>query len=57
MTKDPAEGKAELKLVPCATSDGLKEPGSVSALSIQASQEDEAFREGVDQQIAQLFNG
>ncbi len=57
MNKNPAEGKAELKLDPCAEAPGLKEPGSLSALSVHASQVDEAFSEAVDQQIAQLFNG
>ena len=57
MNKNPAEGKAQVKLVPCAAAAGLKEPGGHAALSIQASQVDEAFSEAVDQQIAQLFNG
>ena len=57
MNKNPAEDKAEVKLVPCATSEGLKEPGGLSALSLQASHVDEAFGEAVDQQVAQLFNG
>ena len=57
MNKNPPEGKAELKLDPRASAAGLKEPGSLSALSLQASQVDEAFGEAVDQQVAQLFNG
>ena len=57
MNKNPAEDKAEVKLVPCATSEGLKEPGGLSALSLDITQVDEAFGEAVDQQIAQLFNG
>ena len=57
MNKNPAEDKAEVKLFPCATSAGLKEPGGLADLSLQASQVDEAFGEAVDQQIAQLFNG
>ena len=57
MNKNPAEGKAEVKLFPCSTSAGLKEPGGLAALSIQASHVDEAFSEAVDQQVAQLFNG
>ena len=57
MNKDPAEGKADLKLVPCAAAAGSKEPGSLSALSLQASQVDEAFSEAVEQQVDQLFNG
>ena len=57
MNKNPAAGKAEVKLVPRASAAGLKEPGGLAALSIQASQMDEAFSEAVDQQIAQLFNG
>ena len=57
MNKNPPEGKAELKLDPCASAAGLKEPGSLSALSLQASHVDEAFGEAVDQQVAQLFTG
>ena len=57
MNKDPAEGKADLKWDPCAETRGLKEPGSLSALSLQTSQVDEAFAEAVDKQVAQLFNG
>ncbi len=56
MNKNPAEGKAEVKLSPCAAPAGLKEPGGLAALSIQASQVDEAFGEAVDQQVADLFN-
>ena len=56
MNKNPPEGKAELKLVPCASAAGLKDPGSLSALSLQASHVDEAFSEAVDQQVADLFN-
>ncbi len=56
MNKNPAEGKAQVKLVPCASAAGLKKPGGLSALSLQASQVDEAFGEAVDQKIAQLFN-
>lgn len=52
-----SHGKAQVKLVPCAAAAGLKAPGSLSALSIQASQVDEAFGESMDQQVAQLFNG
>ena len=55
MNKNPPEGKAELKLVPCASAAGLKDPGSLSALSLQPSQVDEAFSEAVDQQISELF--
>ena len=57
MNKNPAEGKADLKLDPCAAARGLEEPGSLAALSLQASHVDEAFGEAVDQQVAQLFNG
>ena len=57
MNKDPAEGRAEVKMDPCAAARGLKEPGSLSALSLQASQVDEAFSEAVEQHIAELFNG
>ncbi|MDC0315479.1 hypothetical protein OAL32_00970 [Synechococcus sp. AH-551-G15] len=56
MNKNPAEGNAEVKLVPCAAAAGLKEPGSLTALSLQASQIDEAFGEAVDQHVAELFN-
>jgi len=52
-----SHGKAQVKLVPCAAAAGLKEPGSLSGLSLQASQVDEAFAKTVDQQVAQLFNG
>ena len=52
-----SHGKAQVKLVPCAAAAGLKEPGSLSALSLQAYHVDEAFGEAVDQQVAQLFNG
>ena len=57
MNKNPAEGKAEVKLVPRAEARGLKEPGGLATFSIQASQVDEAFSEAVEQQVAQLFNG
>ena len=56
MNKNPAGGKAEDKLVPCAEAAGLKAPGSLTALSLQASQIDEAFGEAVDQYVAELFN-
>jgi prevent-host-death family protein len=52
-----SHGKAQVKLVPCASAAGLKEPGGLAALSLLASQVDEAFGEAVDQQVAQLFNG
>ncbi len=52
-----SHGKAQVKLVPCTSAAGLKEPGGLAALSLQASQVDEAFGEAVDQQVAQLFNG
>ena len=52
-----SHGKAQVKLVPCASAAGLKEPGGLATLSLQASQVDEAFGEVVDQQVAQLFNG
>ena len=57
MNKNPPEGKAELKLDPCAAARDLKEPGSLAALSLQTSEVDEAFSEAVDQQVAELFNG
>jgi len=56
LNKDPAGGKVEVKLVPRAAARGLKEPGSLSALSLQASQVDEAFSEAVERHIAELFN-
>ena len=56
MNKNPAEGKAEVKLVPCAAPAGLKEPGGLSAICLKASQVDEAFGEAVDQHVAELFN-
>ena len=40
----------------CAAARGLKEPGILSALSLQASQVDEAFSEAVERHIAELFN-
>ena len=52
-----SHGKAQVRLVPCAATAGLKEPGGLSALSLHASNVDEAFGEAVDQQVAQLFNG
>ena len=57
MNKNHAGGKADLKLDPCAAARGLKEPGGLAALSLQASQVDEAFSEAVEQHIAELFNG
>ena len=57
MNKDLAGGKAEVKLVPCAPTAGLKKPGGLATLSLQASQVDEAFGEAVDQEVAELFNG
>ena len=56
MNKNFANGKAQVKLVPCAAAAGLKDPGGLSALSLQASQVDEAFAAAVDQQVAELFN-
>ena len=56
MSKNPAGGKAEVKLVPRASARDLKEPGSLAALSLQASQVDEAFSEAVERHIAELFN-
>ena len=51
-----SHGKAQVKLVSCAAATGLKGPGSLSALSLPASQVDEAFGEAVDQHVAELFN-
>ena len=56
MNKNPTGGKAEVKLIPRASAADLKKPGGLAALSLQASQVDEAFAEAVDQQVAQLFN-
>ena len=56
MNKNPAEGKAEVKLSPCAAPAGLKEPGGLAIPCLQASQVDEAFSEAVDEQVAELFN-
>ena len=57
MNKNPAGGNAELKLVPRVAARGLKEPGGLATLCLNASQVDEAFSEAVEQHIAELFNG
>jgi prevent-host-death family protein len=51
-----SHGKAQVKLVPCAASAGLKRPGGLAALSSSAAQLDAAFSEALDQQVAELFN-
>ena len=57
MKKNPAEDKAEVKLVPCATSEGLKEPGGLAIPCLQASQVDEAFSEVLDEHLAMKASG
>lgn len=53
-----SHGKAQVKLVPCASGAGLRRPGALAAASpeLLASQVNAAFSEAVDQQVAQLFN-
>ena len=53
-----SHGKAQVKLVPCASAAGLKQLGALGAASpgLLASQVDAAFAEAVDQQVAELFN-
>jgi prevent-host-death family protein len=53
-----SHGKAQVKLVPCASAAGLKQLGALAAASpgLLASQVDAAFAEEVDQQVAELFN-
>ena len=53
-----SHGKAQVKLVPCASAAGLKRLGALAAASpeLLASQVDAAFGEAVDQQVAELFN-
>ena len=53
-----SHGKAQVKLVPCASAAGLKQLGALAAASpeLLASQVDAAFGEAVDQQVAELFN-
>ncbi|MEB3361775.1 MAG: hypothetical protein VKI42_06580 [Synechococcaceae cyanobacterium] len=53
-----SHGKAQVKLVPCASPAGLKRLGALAAASpvLLASQVDAAFAEPVDQQVAELFN-
>ena len=57
MNKNPAGGKADMKLVPRASAAGLKKPGGLATLCLKASQVDEAFSEAVERHIAELFNG
>ena len=51
-------GKAQVKLVPCASAAGLKRLGALAAASpeLLASPMDAAFDEAVDKQVAELFN-
>ena len=51
-----SHGRTQVKLILCTLAACLKEPGGISALSIQASHLNEAFGEAVDLQVAQLFN-
>lgn len=53
-----SHGKAQVKLVPCVSSAGLKRPGAlaVACPELRASQVDAAFTEAVDEQVAQLFH-
>jgi prevent-host-death family protein len=53
-----SHGKAQVKLVPCASAAGLKHLGALAAASpeLLVSQVDVAFAEAVDQQVAELFN-
>ena len=53
-----SHGKAQVKLVPCASAAGLKQLGALAAASpeLRASQVDAAFAEVVDQQVAEPFN-
>jgi prevent-host-death family protein len=52
-----SHGNPQVKLVPCAASDGLKRPGSLAAALPDglAVSVDAAFSEAVDQQVAELF--
>jgi prevent-host-death family protein len=53
-----SHGKAQVKLVPCASVAGLRRPGALAATSpdLPAAQVDAAFSVTVDQQVADLFN-
>ena len=53
-----SHGKAQVKLVPCASAAGLKRLGALAAASpeLLVSQVDVAFAEAVDQQVAELFS-
>ena len=53
-----SHGKAQVKLVPCASAAGLKRLGALAAASpeLLASPMDAAFDEAVDKQVAELFN-
>ena len=53
-----SHGKAQVKLVPCTASTGLKRPGALAAASpaLVPSHADAAFSEAVDQQVARLFD-
>ena len=53
-----SHGNPQVKLVPCAATDGLKRPGALPAALPDgwAASVDAAFSEAVDQQVAELFN-
>jgi prevent-host-death family protein len=53
-----SHGSPQVKLVPCASADGLKRPGALAAALPDglAASVDAAFSEAVDQQVAELFN-
>ena len=53
-----SQGKAQVKLVPCTSAAGLKPLGGLAAASpkILTSEDNAAFEEAVDQQVAELFN-
>ena len=52
-----SHGKAQVKLVPCASSVGLKSPGALVGVSLEITpaQVDAAFCEDVEEQVARLF--
>jgi prevent-host-death family protein len=52
-----SHGKAQVKLVPCASDVGLKRPGALVGASpdLSPARVDGAFSEAVDQEVAGLF--
>jgi prevent-host-death family protein len=54
-----SHGKAQVKLVPCASAAGLKRPGALVGASpdfdLTPALLDDAFSEAVDQEVARLF--